>query len=126
MSSSQYETTLARIRHISRNLGIDLTLDQNDIDVIIGPADSAFSMLATSAGNVLFILLFTMHRSLLLGYPTVTLPLSYLDFNGRPFGLFAMAKAHREDILLKVMSCWESSFSKRRPPVLSAAERPHL
>lgn len=54
MTDSQYAKTLERIRSISRNRGIDLTLDNNDIDVIIGPADSAFSMLATSAGNVIY------------------------------------------------------------------------
>lgn len=54
MTDSQYAKTLEQIRRISRNQGIDLTLDKNDIDVIIGPADSAFSMLATSAGTIMY------------------------------------------------------------------------
>ncbi|CAI7658727.1 unnamed protein product [Penicillium glandicola] len=116
MTGSQYANTLAQIQHSSQNQGINLTLNKNNIDVIMGPADSVFSMLATSAGIA--------HYSP--GYQTATLPLSYLDFNGRPFGLFVMAKAHQEDVLLKVMSCWEQSFPKTKPPVLSVAQTSRL
>ncbi|KAH8601745.1 amidase signature domain-containing protein [Bisporella sp. PMI_857] len=99
MSTEAYEKTFAQMRLVSRDMGIDKTLRTDEVDVIIGPADSAFSLLACGAG-----------------YPSATLPLSYLDFNGRPFGLFALTTAHHEDTLLQVMSAWESTFPARKPP----------
>jgi hypothetical protein len=55
----------------------------------------------------------------LLGYPIASLPLGYLnDFNGRPFGLVALASAHQDALLVRVQSAWEVTFPKRRPPPL--------
>ena len=50
------------------------------------------------------------------GYPIATLPLSYLDFNGRPFGLVALASAHQDALLVQVQSAWEATFPRRKPP----------
>lgn len=52
----------------------------------------------------------------LIGYPVIALPLAYLDYNGRPVGLTAMAAAHQEPLLLKFASAFESSFPPREPP----------
>ena len=51
-----------------------------------------------------------------LGYPIATLPLSYLETNGCPFGLVAMAGAHQEALLVQVQAAWESIAPKRRAP----------
>lgn len=48
------------------------------------------------------------------------MPLGYLDFNGRPFGLCAIARAHQDAVLLKVQSAWEATFGPRLPPPLLA------
>lgn len=50
------------------------------------------------------------------GYPIASLPLGYLDFNGRPFGMAALASGHQEGTLIKVQSAWEATFPPRRPP----------
>ena len=47
-----------------------------------------------------------------------TLPLSYLDFNGRPFGLQITTTAHGEALLIQAQSAWEATFPKRQPPLL--------
>lgn len=44
------------------------------------------------------------------------MPLSYLDYNGRPFGVAAITKKGQEALLVKVMSAWEATFPPRRPP----------
>ena len=51
-----------------------------------------------------------------LGYPVASLPLVYLDFNGRPFGLQITAKAHQEALLIQAQSAWEATFPRRQPP----------
>ncbi|TVY78523.1 putative amidase [Lachnellula suecica] len=87
-------------RTIGRELGIDKTLNDYGVDVIIAPADSAFNLLVSAAG-----------------YPSATMPLSYLDYNGRPIGLAVFSTAHKEKLLLKVLSAWEKISEPRRPPL---------
>ena len=48
--------------------GIDAMLKKWDIDVILAPADLPFTLFVLAAG-----------------YASAIMPLSYLDFNGRPF-----------------------------------------
>ena len=58
-----------------------------------------------------------MERLLMLsGYPIATMPLGYLDYNGRAFGMVAVAAAHQEATLFKVMSAWDKTFSPVKPP----------
>ena len=44
------------------------------------------------------------------------MPLGYLDFNGRAFGMVALAAAHQEATLFKVMGAWDASFHPVKPP----------
>ena len=46
------------------------------------------------------------------------MPLGYLDIDGRPFGMAALAAGGREDVLIKAMSAWEATFPPRRVPDL--------
>lgn len=87
------------MRQAARTDGIDDILKTYDVDVIIGPTESKMCSYAASAG-----------------YPIATLPLGYLDFNGRPFGLCCIARAYEEALLIKVQSAWEATFPARRPP----------
>jgi len=50
------------------------------------------------------------------GYPIATLPLGILDFNGRPFGLAALAGHYQEAKLINLMSAWETTFKGVVPP----------
>jgi amidase len=50
----------------------------------------------------------------------MTLPLGYLDLNGRPFGLLAITSKYQEDVLLDVARLWEKTFPARKPPILDA------
>jgi len=52
----------------------------------------------------------------LAGYPVPGMPLSYLEFNGRPLGLAAFAGKGQDAVLVKVLSAWEAKFPPRKPP----------
>ncbi|PVH79048.1 amidase signature enzyme [Cadophora sp. DSE1049] len=99
MSDAEHKVLLAETRSVGREQGIDKTLKDFDIDVIIGPADSSVNLIIAAAG-----------------YPSATMPLSYLDYNGRPFGLIAFTTAGGEKTLLKLMKAWEDTFPKRQVP----------
>ncbi|KAF2655536.1 amidase family protein [Lophiostoma macrostomum CBS 122681] len=81
---------------------IDRVLREHSVDVIMGPADSLLPDVLALASKAS-------------GYPAVTLPLSYLDWNGRPFGLLVVASKFQEDPHL-----WASTFPPRRAPTLSS------
>ncbi|OJJ52521.1 hypothetical protein ASPSYDRAFT_164676 [Aspergillus sydowii CBS 593.65] len=103
LGDQEYDEILAFAREAGRELGIDKTLHDNEVDVIIGPGGSTMSYIAAAAG-----------------YPIASLPLSYLDYNGRPFGLAVIAPAHQDALLVQVMSAWEATFPPRKaPPMLS-------
>ncbi|KAL9114672.1 MAG: hypothetical protein Q9227_001350 [Pyrenula ochraceoflavens] len=101
----QSKRAIAHCRQVARDLGIDKTLRDNDIDVIIGPADSSLTVLVAAAG-----------------YPIASLPLSTYKGNGRPFGLVVMAGQWQEGLLIRVMSAWEKSFPVRAVPNLTVGD----
>ncbi|KAJ6021031.1 hypothetical protein N7540_006535 [Penicillium herquei] len=98
-SAEDYERNLSFLRHMGREKGVDLALKTHNVDIIIGPADSDLSSMASATG-----------------YPICAMPLSYLDLNGRPFGMAAITGKHQEHLLIKVMSAWEATFPARQPP----------
>jgi len=97
MSDEQYQDTLRQLRTWGQKRAVDKCLEDFGVDVIIGPADSKIHELSTAAG-----------------YPIATLPLSYADFNGRPFGLAAVTSAYQEGIIIHLMSAWEQVFNQQR------------
>jgi amidase len=50
MTDDEHDRLLSHARTISRERGIDRTLKEYGVDVIIAPADSAFNILVSSAG----------------------------------------------------------------------------
>ncbi|KAL8746982.1 MAG: hypothetical protein Q9190_001061 [Brigantiaea leucoxantha] len=80
-------------------MSFDETIEKYDIDVIIAPDDCMLSTYS-AAGE----------------FPIATLPISCLDFNGRPVGLLVAAPRHKEWLLIKVMSAWEATFPGRKEP----------
>lgn len=99
MDPAKRDELLRRIQHQSRDGGIDKALDENNIDVILCAADSEINVYTCCSG-----------------YPSAHMPLSYLKYNGRPFGIIAITRAHAESALVKVMSAWENTFPARLPP----------
>ncbi|KAI1111811.1 putative glutamyl-tRNA amidotransferase subunit A [Nemania sp. NC0429] len=99
LDAETYSKMLEHVRKVSRNEGIDRILKEYDVDVVIGPADSFITSLATASG-----------------YPVAGMPLTYLSFNGRPLGLAALAGRNQDATLVKMMSAWEATFPKRKPP----------
>ncbi|KAG7287561.1 hypothetical protein NEMBOFW57_007073 [Staphylotrichum longicolle] len=101
MSDEEYHALLDFARDRCGRRGIDKVLEENDVDIILGPGDGPLFSISGTAG-----------------YPVASLPLGYLDFNGRPFGMQIIAKAHQEALLIQAQSAWEATFPKRQPPPL--------
>lgn len=53
VSKEECDKLLAHARHVSRVQGIDKTLKDYDLDIIICPADSEFNVIVSAAGKVM-------------------------------------------------------------------------
>ena len=106
MTHENYKQGLKTTRNHTRN-AIQKSLEVNDIDVIMGPADARIASIAAAAG-----------------YPVATVPLGFADFNGRAFGMNLMTRENKEGTLLQVMSAWEKTFGPREPPNLPPTPPP--
>lgn len=104
MSDERYKRGLETTRSRTRT-SIQKRLDENGIDVIMGPADARIASVAAAAG-----------------YPVATVPLGFADFNGRAFGMNLLARENKEGTLLQVMSAWEKTFGPRVPPTLPPSQ----
>ncbi|KAF2846480.1 amidase family protein [Plenodomus tracheiphilus IPT5] len=98
VSSDMYGHHLNHFRNVAKNKALDPVLSEFNVDVVIAPADSLLTCLAWRSG-----------------YSVASLPLLYLDYNRRPFGLAHIASAHQERLLIQLMSAWEATFEKRKP-----------
>jgi amidase len=101
MTPEHFQTSSAKVRNNAID-SIQKTLNEHEVDVIMGPADARMASVAATAG-----------------YPVATVPLGYADFNGRAFGMNIIGGAGTEGKILEVMSAWEATFpDARKPPPL--------
>ncbi|KAI1272252.1 amidase signature enzyme [Xylaria sp. FL0933] len=89
-----------RLRQHARDL-LDKTFEVAQVNLIVAPGDSPLCVHAAAAG-----------------YPIVAVPLGQLNYNSRPFGLCALAKADREDLLLQFAAAFEKLLPARAIPTL--------
>ena len=87
------------MRDWGRTRAVDKCLREYEVDIVIGPADSELDDHYSAAG-----------------YPAAMVPLSYSSFNGRPFGLVALASQYQEGTLIQFMSAWQLVFNQDRVP----------
>jgi len=96
------EENVSRVRRELRKLGIevlDAVMDEENLDLIVAPSDCSLVTLASAAA-----------------YPMAIVPLGELDYNGRPFGMCMLAKAHREDKLFHFMTAYNEAFPQKLEP----------
>ncbi len=121
MSMEDHLSLIQWMRNAGGPNGIDHYLQKYDVDVIIGPSDCECTKPAAAAGKGYFASCFGIYLLIQTGYPLATMPLSYLELNGRPFGLSVVASAHQESKLIHVLSAFEATFPPRSPPPILQA-----
>jgi amidase len=111
LGPNEYREHFDNMRKLSREEGIDFILQKYDLYVIIGPADNFIfpSLPAVVCKPQPFPEQNSSTYSIS-GYPVAAMPLSYLNPNGRPLGMAAIAGEHQDALLVKVLSAWEATF----------------
>ncbi|KAK4444219.1 amidase signature domain-containing protein [Podospora aff. communis PSN243] len=87
MTDQDHEDVQTFTRNQRKTQGINRVLEENKVNVIMKPRDGPLFRISGTEE-----------------YPEASLPLGYLDCNGKPFGLQIMAKAHQEALLIQVQS----------------------
>ncbi|KIN05403.1 hypothetical protein OIDMADRAFT_70515, partial [Oidiodendron maius Zn] len=96
-SREDYEAVKSHFKKVTANLG--KVFEDHDIDIIAIPTDSRICSLTSVSG-----------------FPIGTIPLGYLDYNSKPYGLAVLARAGDDGLLLQFMSAFEAVFPKRQVP----------
>lgn len=104
-----YQEQVARNIEITRDQGIDLTMDTYKLDALVAPSTAIPSSLAEEA----FLGSSTRVASMA-GYPSLTLPIGYT--NGLPAGLHMFGRAFSEATLLKLAYSLEQTLQARKVP----------
>lgn len=99
MSEEKYTEAFNLIRMAAKTNGVDKTLTDFGLDVIVGPMDGRIPTIAAAAGS-----------------PVGTVPLGYSKTTGRPYGLAVVAAAGQEQKIFQFMSAWDATMPKRLPP----------
>ncbi|KAI0100918.1 amidase family protein [Nemania sp. FL0031] len=104
---AEYDEILEFGRRKSRQEGIDKVMKEHDVNIIVAPSDSPLFLMAS-----------------LSAYPIAAVPFGNVDFEGnnRPYGLFAIATAHQDALLVEFMSAWEAVAPIRQPPLRTKFE----
>ncbi|KIE01194.1 amidase family protein, partial [Metarhizium majus ARSEF 297] len=99
MTAEDRAACVAHAEKFGCEQGINKVFDEYGINIIMGPLESPLASFAAACG-----------------YPVASMPLGYLDYNGRPHGLCAVAR--EEGLLIQLQSAYEATFPQRRTPTL--------
>ena len=118
-SPEEHNLHLQYLWIVARFKGADRIFKGCGVDVLIATAHSFLSKIAVVFGKKALSIPVTLHLLARKEYPIASMPLGYLDFNGRALGMVALAAAHQDATLLKVMGAWDKTFDPvMQPPML--------
>jgi len=109
ISEDWYLEALETNHTLTRDEGIDLVMDENDLDVLVAPSTS----LPTDLYSGDFPGASTQIPSMA-GYPSLTMPVGYT--NGLPAGMHLFGRAFSERKILRYAYALERVLDARRPP----------
>jgi amidase len=99
LTEKQYLQALEHDQYMSKEQGIDYTLNKYDVSALVFPHDHGSAIAAIA------------------GYPSITVPAGY-SADGEPFGITFTGTAYSESTLIPLAYGFEQATKIRKPPVL--------
>jgi len=112
LTSPDYVKALADCRRLSRQEGIDATMDKFRLDALIAPTDGP--AWPTDPINGDHFSAGTSTLAAVAGYPHVTMPMGFVF--GLPVGISFFGRAWSEPTLIKLAYSYEQATKVRKPP----------
>jgi len=120
LTSPEYQRSLAMVRQLARNQGIDATLSAFKLDAIVAPTQPPGSLIDPMLGDNAPLGSFV--TSAAAGYPCITVPAG--DVSELPVGMLFMGTAWSEGTLLRLAYAFEQQTKARRPPTYARSQKP--
>lgn len=99
LDPEKHQAAVKALSRLAGPDGMDKIMREKKIEIVLAPSDSTLVSYAACAG-----------------WPIATVPIGNLEKNGEPYGMFALARHGREDILLRFMAAWHKVFAGAQPP----------
>lgn len=112
LQSEEYLNALKTMYTATRDKGIDLVMNDADLDAIISPTGSpAWKTDLTNGDNFI---LGSSSPAAISGYPNVTVPMGFID--GLPVGISIYGRAWSESVLIQIAYAYEQKTMHRQAP----------
>ncbi|GJN78177.1 hypothetical protein PLIIFM63780_001670 [Purpureocillium lilacinum] len=106
LSPDEHAATVAHLRRVAEQETMGKAMQDADVDIVLSASDAKLVTFAACAG-----------------WPTAAVPLGrWTARNGQPYGMFALARGGREDVLLRFMVAWKGSIGGVERPDMDGWE----
>jgi amidase len=112
LESPEYKKALAKMMKATRENGIDLVMNKNNLDAIIAPTGSPAWKTDLLLGD--HFIGGSSSLAAISGYPAITVPMGYID--KLPVGITFFGKAWSEPILIEIAYSYEQGTKHRKIP----------
>jgi len=112
LSSPDYIKVVERVRRLSREEGLDATLNRDKLDAVVAPTDSP--AWPTDWVNGDHCTGSSSSPAARAGYPSITVPAGFI--HGLPVGISFFSRAFSEPLLIRLAYAFEQATRHRRAP----------
>jgi amidase len=122
LDTEEYTKALADCRRLTRDEGIDATMDKHKLDAIICPTGTPAWLIDLINGDANEPS--SSSLAAVAGYPHITVPMG--EVFGLPVGISFFGRAWSESVLIKAAYAYEQQTKHRRPPQLLQSANLHV
>lgn len=99
MSREKHDAAATGLRHLAQQDGMAKLMRDLNLDIVLSASDAELISFSATAG-----------------WPVATVPVGNLAKNGQPWGMFALPRDGRLDLLARFLMAFDEHFGGRQGP----------